>query len=362
MLWITSFSEAASVSRTSGEADFIDRFARVPGEVRRDPYRVGLLPESAWRGFLSQPTPFAREFWLVREAGGDDARAINRIGASLSAVHAGAGAIGFFELDVEHPRAEEDGRKLLETACGWLKARGASVAHGPMNYNTWFPYRFRLESLENCEHEDPSSGLQFAWEPVNPPRYVEIFLKSGFSHLEDYHSQGHAGLDAFAAATRPAYERALTKGYSFRPFDASRAMDVDVPALYEISMAGFKDNFLFEPIPFEAFRGLYVPIVTKMDLSLSHMALDERGKAVAFFFCFEDQGYVVYKSVAVAPSARGQGLSNAVAYLAAEAGLKRGLTKMITALVKIGAQSESYAKKVRLLWEHRYVLLTKALE
>lgn len=361
MLRITSFSEAAEASKA---ADFVDRFARVPGEVRRDPYRVGLLPENVWRNFLLQPTPFAREFWLAcddeRDAGRIASRAasrvIGRIGASLSAVHAGAGAIGFFELDVEHPRAEEAGLKLLNVACDWLKARQARVAHGPMNYNTWFPYRFRLES------EERPSGLQFAWEPVNPPRSVEIFLKSGFSRLEEYHSQGHAGLDAFAAATRPAYERALAKGYSFRSFDASRALEVDVPALYEISMVGFKDNFLFEPIPFEAFRDLYVPIVTKMDLSLSHMAFDERGKAVAFFFCFEDQGYVVYKSVAVDPVARGQGLSNAVAHLAAEVGLKRGLTKMITALVKIGAQSESYARKVRLLWEHKYVLLTKDLE
>lgn len=139
-------------------------------------------------------------------------------------------------------------------------------------------------------------------------------------------------------------------------------MEREVPALYEVSMAGFKDNFLFEPLPFEAFRSLYVPIAGKMDLSLSDLALSPEGKPLAFFFYYEDHGYVVYKSVAVSPEARGQGLSNAVAYFAAEAGLKRGLTKMITALVKSGAQSESYAKKFSLLWEHRYALFVRKLE
>ena len=31
-------------------------------------------------------------------------------------------------------------------------------------------------------------------------------------------------------------------------------METEVPILYRISMQGFRDNYLFEPIPFEAFR------------------------------------------------------------------------------------------------------------
>lgn len=346
----------SETQEASERQDWIRAFSKLPSDVRPEAFRAGLLPESVWQAFLLQPTPFAKEFWILEVEG----RCLGRVGASLSPVRPGTGAIGFFEVDVRHPEAQRMGCELLEVASAWLTSQGVTVAHGPMNFNTWFPYRFRIEEGTQSQTH-PDDAIHFGWEPVNPPEYVEIFARAGFQPLEVYHSQGHEGLAAFAAATQPAYERALGRGFQFRMFDSQRVMETEVPALYEVSMQGFKDNFLFEPIPFEAFRSLYVPIAGKLDLSLSHLALSPEGKPLAFFFCFEDHGYVVYKSVAVSPEARGQGLSNAVAYLAAEAGVKRGLTKMITALVKTGAQSESYAKKVQLLWEHKYALFSKTL-
>jgi predicted GNAT family acetyltransferase len=82
---------------------------------------------------------------------------------------------------------------------------------------------------------------------------------------------------------------------------------------------------------------------------------------VGFFFIFPDNGYMVMKSTAVKHEARGKGISNALTYLAGMRALEKGLTKILPSLVRAGIQSESYAKKAKLLWEHRYVLMRKTL-
>ncbi len=331
---------------------FLTSFSKLQEGVRQAPYRTGLLPFPVWIGFICQPTKFAKEFWIVED---DLGRALGRIGANVSATKADEGAIGFFECDLTTPAGIEAGGKLLEAAESWLKAKGVKTAYGPMNFNTWFPYRFRTS--QNIDKQD----LFFGWEPVNPPEYVDIWKSAGYETCELYATKAHGELDAFAAKTKPAYDGALAAGYTFRTVEPIQFLEKDVPVLYEISSQGFKDNFLFEPIPFEVFRALYVPIAGKSDLSLSHIAFDKDGKGVGFFFCYEDQGHLVLKSTAVVPQARGKGISNAVAYLAAEKALKKGVNKYITALVKTGAQSESFAKKGSLLWEHEYTLFSKLL-
>lgn len=341
----------SSFEDQTGREEFIAAFASTPSEVRRDPYRVGLPAAETWAGFLTMPFPFAREFWLVRGEGG---RPLGRIGANLS-TRTGCGYIGFYEVDVTHPEADKIGSRLLGAALNWLRASGATDAYGPLAFNTWFPYRFRLHG---CEHD---GGPTFAWEPVNPPEYVEAWSAAGFREVEGYHSQGLAGLAEFAERTRGSFEAARQKGFTFRPFDASALFEREVPLLYSLSMAGFRDNLLFETIPFEAFRRLYVPLAGKADLSLATFVMDSKGAECGFFFCFADQGYLVLKTVTMADSARGMGLSNALAHFSAINALKAGCDKHITALVRSGAQSESYAKKSKPLWRHNYALFHRAL-
>jgi ribosomal protein S18 acetylase RimI-like enzyme len=137
-------------------------------------------------------------------------------------------------------------------------------------------------------------------------------------------------------------------------------METEVPILYRISMQGFRDNYLFEPIPFEAFRQLYVPIAKKLDFSLSRFAIDPQGQEMGFFFCYMEGDSLVFKSVTIDPAYRGRGVSNALTHLSSTDALKRGATGYISALMRAGAQSESYLKKGGFLWQHKYALFEKA--
>lgn len=334
---------------TLGSApQLLEGFARLPAETRREPHRTGLLPSEVWKGFVMMPTPFPKEFWVAT----DEDRVFGRIGASVSPMRPGEGAIGFFEIDLSHPRADEAARELLSAAEAWLRSKGAVKAHGPMNFNTWFPYRFR----------EGTPVERFSWEPENPPEFLACFERAGYRVLERYHSQGHEGLADFTEKLRGSFDKASAAGFTFRSFDSSRVMEQEVPILYDISMEGFRENFLFEPIPYQAVQALYVPIAGKLDLGLSVIASHPEHGNVGFFFAFQDRDYAVFKTIAMKYAARGKGVSNAMMYLSASRALERGLTKLITAMVKSGAQSESYGKKARLLWENRYVLLTKDLK
>src|SRR6185295_3769897 len=126
----------------------------------------------------------------------------------------------------------------------WLKAKGVRQAVGPMNLNTWFPYRYRTD-----DH-----ALSFLWEPTNPPEYPRYFQSAGYTVCEQYHTQGSAGLAAYAAKTRPVYTQAVAEGFQFRPFDGPNFMEREIPILFDLSVAGFNSNFMYEPISLQQFR------------------------------------------------------------------------------------------------------------
>lgn len=337
-----------SRSRAAAPEAFARAFAELPDRVRTGQFRAGLLTAQVWARFLEMAPPGHAEFWLAYDR---DGLAVGRIGASRFRSYPDTGAIGFLELDLGRQDALAIGSGLLAAAEAWLRTTGATRAVGPLALSTWFPYRFRVDG-------NPRS---FAWEPNNPPEYPRVLELAGYAPCEEYHSFGTAGLGGFAEKTREAYERALAAGYSFRPFDGARVMEREVPILYELSMKGFRENFLFEPITFEAFRELYVPIARKMDFSHAFFALDRSGREVGFFFGFLDGDCLILKSAAILEEARGAGLSNAMMHLAALPALKKGITTYVSALVRDGARSESYQKKGQSLWTHRYLLYQKPL-
>ncbi len=298
---------------------------------------------SLWAQFILMPKPFETEFWILQENG----KTIGRIGANKSAVYPGYGYIGFFQA-----QDQKASSLLIEEALKWLKTKNVQEVFGPVCFNTWFPYRFKLPSEDK---------LQFMWEPANPPEYPGYFLKTGFEICEEYHTDGHDGLEGIVSGTAHSLKKATDRGFTFRYFDEPSLLDKEVPILHRLSMEGFKDNFLFEPIPLELFRQLYVPLAKKADLSYAVFAMNENKKEVGFFFNFIDSEYFVLKTATVSPECRGKGVSNAMLHLAAKKALDKGINKSISALVRSGLQSESYGRKQNQLWKHNYVLYRRKI-
>ena len=130
---------------------------------------AGIVPPSSpaqiEEALIDLPLPAPRNFWLLE----DDGVPIGRIGANVSSRIPQSGYLGFFEVDTRHAGAGEAALELIGAACAFLQGKVSRVC-GPVNFNTWLPYRFRVnECDERC----------FAWEPVNPPDYVDYFSCRG---------------------------------------------------------------------------------------------------------------------------------------------------------------------------------------
>ncbi len=333
------------IESKKGDPAWVFDFCELPNQIREGRAKVGNIPPALWAQFLNLAPAGSSQFWVAY----DGNKAVGRVGVSLAPNHPGTGIVGFFETDVRSFEADAIATILLSTAVEWLKLKGCTSFVGPMNFNTWFPYRFRTDNDERA----------FKWEPQNPAEYPAFFEKAGFVPFEKYHSVGSSGLNDFAAGTAAAYQKARALGYHFRNWDGSQVLEKEVPILYRLSLEGFANNFLFQAIPLETFRQLYVPIANKFDFGFSFFCMNPAGEEVGFVFSFLDDDALVIKSVTVLATERGKGLSNALTHLAAAEALKRDVSRYTSALMHQGNRSESYSKKGGTLWSHEYVLYKK---
>ncbi len=313
-----------------------------------------------WKGhpleaLIAMPYPNPREFWIARHS--ETGAILGTLGSCISLKHGERGHLGFFSIAsaLADSEASEVATRLLEQGCRHLRENGATIAIGPLHLNTWLPYRFLLE---------PKDDLRFSWEPQNPPLWPRLWQEAGFEVEMTYASEGFSELARFADRIRPAHERALAAGYRFVPIDAERLLDHEIPKLYRLSMAGFADAHLFEPLPESLFRQLYVPLADKNargQLRHSCFIQAPNGDTIGFSFNFVQGTRLILKTIAVLPEYRGKGLSNAAMFPGVDLAVHEGIQDWVTALVKTGAQSESYGRQYPSQWRHDYVLFSKKL-
>lgn len=105
---------------------------------------------------------------------------VGRVGAFMNPRLLGAdgrpvGQIGYFECVEDYDAA----LALIETACHWLSAQGASEVWGPMAGGAHRPHRFMTAGFQQTP---------FFLEPRNPPYYPVMFERSGFRQLHAWDS------------------------------------------------------------------------------------------------------------------------------------------------------------------------------
>ena len=121
--------------------------------------------------------------------------------------HETPGAIGHFAA-LDEPAT----MKLLGTACDQLRVNGCTCAVGPMDGNTWRPYRLVTER----GREPP-----FFLEPDNPDEWPRWFAACGFLPLAQYYSAVNDDLTVEARRLAGTAARLEREGVRLRPL-ASR--------------------------------------------------------------------------------------------------------------------------------------------
>lgn len=350
-----------TLSGASDRAAFLRDFVALPGRVRRDPYRVGLASPGATQWLFEAGLTAEREAWVATRGG----EVVGRLHANKSWTRPEAGYIGFYEIDLAQDDHASIARALLETAEGWLRDHGAKEIFGPIDWCTWFSYRFLLPQDPNL-----GKGRLCAWEPVTPPEFVAHWESAGFSVAEMYHSTpvehgSESTLLKTAEAMRPAYEGAVAAGFTFRNLATGAALIEESRDLYDVNMRGFAGNYLFEPVPYEVYRTTIAATAASFDPAMSFWVHSPEGQPVAYFYAFQDQDYMVGKTLVVVPEYRSRALIPATGHLAIPVAAARGIPTLIRALVREGNKSDRLTRSAdahaKSTWRHDYALFGKTV-
>lgn len=248
--------------------------------------------------------------------------------------------------------------RLLTHACEQLAARGATIAIGPMDGNTWRKYRLVTER---------GSEPPFFLEPDNPDTWPRCFTDAGFAPLATYTSALNTALVGEDPRVARGLERMNSIGVRIRQLDPSR-FDEELDRIYEISSVSFRDNFLYTPIAKNEFISMYRKIQPYVQAELVLIA-ERDGKPVGFLFGIPDMAQAqrgakidtfIVKTVAVVPDSGCTGLGSLLVaqsqLIAHQLGYRRAIHALMHETNRSQNISRHYAQTMR-----RYTLFAKPL-
>lgn len=250
---------------------------------------------------------------------------------------------------------------LLEMACAFLRGKGCTRVVGPMDGNTWQPYRFVTD--------DPSGEPPFFLEPSNPPEYPKHWRDAGFEPYATYRSTITSDLGVSDPRACRIAERLGASGVRLRPIDPTR-MESELESIYALSLESFRHNVLYTPLEKVRFMAQYERLVPAIHPQLATMAEGKDGTLVGFCFALPDlceaqRGVgvrtVVVKTAAVRPGRAWAGLGVHLLENCHATARTLGFTRAIHALMEDGNASRMISEAHRATVLRRYTLFSKSL-
>jgi GNAT superfamily N-acetyltransferase len=250
------------------------------------------------------------------------------------------------------------GQQLLAHAGNELKARGCTLAIGPMDGSTWRQYRFVTEG---------NGEPRFFLEPTNPPDWPRQFAENGFNPLANYCSSVDECLDEEDEQMRRTGARMAGLGVWLRTLDTAR-FEEELRAIHRVATASFCGGFLYQPLAEAEFVAQYEPIRPFVRPELVTIAMHE-DRPIGFIFTLPDVlqatagrhiNTAIVKTLAVLPQRRFAGLGSHL--LAANRRAARGLgyRRLIHALMHESNKSRSISARYASVFRH-YTLFAKQL-
>jgi GNAT superfamily N-acetyltransferase len=260
------------------------------------------------------------------------------------------GAIGHFAAN-----SAAAAKLVLDAACETLRARGATIAVGPMDGNTWRRYRF----VTDAGKEPP-----FFLEPTNPPEWPRWFADAGWKVHSEYVSSVNDDLSHIDAAGPAKVAALAARGVEMRELRLED-WDAELRRIYSVARVSFAGAYLYTPIDEEEFVAQYAAARPAVVPSLVTIA-EHEGRAVGFCFCIPDvnermQGRpmqtAILKTFAVLPGYRG--LGGALADRTHAEARRLGFARVIHALMHV-SNDRSRALSKRIAHEiRRYALFER---
>ncbi|HYF04416.1 MAG TPA: hypothetical protein VEC36_13615, partial [Patescibacteria group bacterium] len=249
-------------------------------------------------------------------------RAAAIVNPALSFKNLKTGLVGIYECEADDEAAE----MLLKAVEEFFKNQGFKYLIGPMDGSTWHKYRFA-----------ESEGGEFFLDVSNPAWYPEQFLKAGFEPIAKYYSSRSATHKSESSRVQNFVERFKSRGVTIRNFDVNN-FEREIRAIYDISTASFKGNFLYTQIAFEEMAAMYAPLKGIIDPRFVLIAENSEKRPLAFIFAVQDMlskdaKKLVIKTVAAIPGSEARGLGTLLVEMIHERAAEHGFTEIIHALM-----------------------------
>ena len=226
------------------------------------------------------------------------------------------GYIGCFEMN-----DKDSGRRQLEEYVKQLTDAGHKRIIAPINGDTWHTYR-----LMSWSGDEPV----FPFEPQNPLWYNDIYTEFGFKPLKSYRS------DRFSLE--------FVEPYSDTELTFRNYRNGDLKLIYDVSLHGFDENFLYDDISFDEFSKLYQPVLPMIDKELVVIA-EVDNAPMGFMFSFVVGSKLILKTMAVLPEYRSLGIGAKMFHHILFTGKRKKLQTAIAALIAEGNNSHKIASK-----------------
>ena len=176
-------------------------------------------------------------------------------------------AVGGIRFD-----STQAGVAVLERAADMARREGYQALLGPLDGDTWHSYRLIVES---------DGSPPFLLEPTSGAFDLQAFTAAGFTPVSRYISAIAALADTLGEAP------AAVPGIVVEPWDGTDGETL-IRRMFDLSSARFADNRFFTPIGFDAFLGLYRPLLPLIDKDHVLFARDEAGAIRGFLFGMPD--------------------------------------------------------------------------
>ena len=328
-------------SETAAKENFIQEFIEFPHVLFASDSSVKKLPFEL-ESIYFKIHPMEHDFLLIKKDGVILLRAMLCLTPFEQLAY-----FGLIDFNYKHNDIESVLEAFKDWSKNWCLKHNMAKLYGPINFSTWLPYRL----FSKADNE-----WRFDFEPDRPVAYCELLKKAGFVTAQTYSSTGYEGIDGFVQGLKSDYEKALSLGFSFE-FFPEELNEADLIDLHRLSVKIFADNYLATPIDFNVFKGLYVSQAKKGSTAYSLFILSPGKERIGFFLTFPESDHLIMKTIGVDSQFRGCGLSNGAMHLSLLKAQQEGFSKACAAMVKAHAQSESYGKRMTLVWTHLYEVL-----
>lgn len=182
------------------------------------------------------------------------------------------------------------GAALLAQAEGVLRGLGVRRARGPLDGNTFFPYRCSL---------GPTESPPFPTEPVCTP---EVWRSAGWREDGRY-------VSVFAPLSeRLCREAPVPSGWTLRTLNMER-FEVELASLYRVTCSAFAGAWRYQAVPFGVFAAIYGAMRTTIDPRWVYVLEDSTGEVQGYFLNFVAGDVMICKTLALTSATHGQRLS-----------------------------------------------------